>query len=113
MNIMDIMDIRDIMEFMDIMDIMDIMDVMDIMDIMDIMDVMDIMDIMIITAWLAMAGAVSALVLLSMSVFHPDEQTNSKRTICCSYRIGDNLYRLHYSSVLVLHGKIQLYNAIK
>ena len=36
---------------------------MDIMNIMDIMDIIDIMDIMIITAWMAMAGAVSALVL--------------------------------------------------
>ena len=101
------------MDIMDIRYIMEVMDIMDIMDIMDTMDIMNIMDIMIITAWLAMAGAVSALVLLSMSVFQPDEQTNSKITICCSYRIGDNLYRLHYSSVLVLHGKIQLYNAIK
>ena len=32
------------------------------MDIMDIMDIIDIMDIMIITAWMAMAGAVFALV---------------------------------------------------
>ena len=48
---------------MDIMDIRDIMDIMDIMDILDILDIMDIMDIMIITAWMAMAGAVSALVL--------------------------------------------------
>ena len=45
---------------MDIMDIMGIMEVMDIMNFMNIMDIMDIMDIMIITAWLAMAGAVSA-----------------------------------------------------
>ena len=35
---------------------------MEIMDIMDIMNIMDIMEFMIITAWLAMAGAVSALV---------------------------------------------------
>ena len=50
---------------MDLMDIKDIMDIMDIMNIMVIMDIMDIMDLMIITAWqwLAMAGAVSALVL--------------------------------------------------
>ena len=34
---------------------------MDIIDSMDIRDIMDIMDIMIITAWMAMAGAVSAL----------------------------------------------------
>ena len=47
------------MDSMDIMDIRDIMEVMEIMDIMDIMDIIDIMDIMIITAWLAMAGAVS------------------------------------------------------
>ena len=33
------------------------------MKIMDSMDIMDIMDSMIITAWMAMAGAVSALVL--------------------------------------------------
>ena len=52
------------MEIMDIMDIREIMEVMDIMNIMDIMDIIDIMDIMIITAWLAMAGAVSALVVL-------------------------------------------------
>ena len=36
---------------------------MEIMDIMDIMNIMDILEFMIITAWLAMAGAVSALVL--------------------------------------------------
>ena len=34
------------------------------MVIMDILDIMDIMDIMIISAWMAMAGAVSALVSL-------------------------------------------------
>ena len=33
------------------------------MDVMDIMDIMKIMDIMDITAWMAMAGAVPALVL--------------------------------------------------
>ena len=49
---------------MDIMDIMDIRDIMEVMEIMDIMDIMNIMDIMIITVWLAMAGAVSALVVL-------------------------------------------------
>ena len=43
-------------------DIIDIMDITDIMDIRDIMDIMDIMDILIITAWMAMAGAVSALI---------------------------------------------------
>ena len=43
---------------------MDIMDIRDIMDIMDIMDSMDIMNIMDITAWMAMAGAVSALVII-------------------------------------------------
>ena len=48
---------------MDIMDIMEIRDIMEIMDIMDIMDIMGMMDIMIITAWMAMAGAVLALVL--------------------------------------------------
>ena len=47
---------------MDILDIRYIIEVMDIMDIIDIIDIMDIMDIMIITAGLAMAGAVSALV---------------------------------------------------
>ena len=47
---------------MDIMDIMDIMNILDIMDIMDIMEIVDIRDIMIINAWMAMAGAVSALV---------------------------------------------------
>ena len=49
---------------------MDIMDSMDIMDIMDSMDIMDIMDIMIITAWLAMAGAVLALVLWRIEAIH-------------------------------------------
>ena len=49
---MNIMNIRDNMEFMDIMDIMDILDIIDIMDNI----------FMIITAWLAMADAVSALV---------------------------------------------------
>ena len=52
----------DIMDNMDILDIMDIMDIMDIKNIMDIMDIMDIV-IMIITAWMAMADAVSALVV--------------------------------------------------
>ena len=49
---------------MNIMDILDIRDIMDIIDIMNIMDIMDIIDIMIITAWMAMAGAVSASVYL-------------------------------------------------
>ena len=40
---------------------------MDIMDIMDNMYIMYIMDILIITAWMAMAGAVSALVLSNIS----------------------------------------------
>ena len=48
---------------MDIMDIMYIIVVMDMMDIMDIMNITDIMNIMIITDWLAMAGAISALVI--------------------------------------------------
>ena len=42
---------------------MDIMDIRDIMEVLVIMDIMDIIYIMIITAWLAMAGAVSALVM--------------------------------------------------
>ena len=42
------------------------MDIMDIRFIMDIMDIMDIV-IMIITVWMAMAGAVSALVFQSTS----------------------------------------------
>ena len=58
---------------MDIIDIMDIRDIMDIMDIMDFMDIMDMMDIMIITAWMAMAGAISALV-------HLDEQLEENIT---------------------------------
>ena len=65
------MDIKDMMEVVDIMeirDIMAVMNIMDIMDIMDIIDIMDIMDIMIITAWLAMAGAVSALVLFECAI---------------------------------------------
>ena len=62
----------DIMDIMDIRDIMDIMDIMVIMDIMDIMDMMDMMDIIIITAWMAMAGAVSALV---SSYYHLDYYT--------------------------------------
>ena len=57
------------MDIMDIVDIRDIMEVMEIMDIMDIMNILDIMDIMIITAWLAMAGAVSALVIWKVSFF--------------------------------------------
>ena len=40
---------------------MDIIDIMDIWDIINIMDIMDIMEIMIRIAWMAMAGAVSAL----------------------------------------------------
>ena len=51
---------------MDIMYIMDIRDIMDITDIMEIMDIMDIIEIMIITAWMAMAGAVLALVVDKM-----------------------------------------------
>ena len=47
---------------------MDIMDIMDIIDIMDIMDFMDMMNIMIITAWIAMAGAVLALVVIQIAV---------------------------------------------
>ena len=55
------------------MDIKDIMNIMDNMDIIDIMDIMDMIDIMIITAWMAMAGAVSALV-------HLDEQLEENIT---------------------------------
>ena len=61
------------------------MDIMDIMDIMEIMDIMDIMDIMIITAWMAMAGAVSALFFVIIYICFnkwPYGQTN-KRTILC------------------------------
>ena len=47
---------------MDVMDIMDIRDIIDIKDIMVIMDIMVMMDIIIITAWMAMAGAVLTLV---------------------------------------------------
>ena len=43
-------------------------DIRNIIDIMDIMDSMDIMDIMIITAWMGMAGAVSALVCMQSEV---------------------------------------------
>ena len=45
---------------------------MDIMDIMDIIDIMDFMDIIIITAWMAMAGAVSALLLILPFKVHAD-----------------------------------------
>ena len=55
------MDIIDIKNIMDVMNIVDIMYIMDIRDIMDIMDFMDVMDIMTITAWMAMASAVSTL----------------------------------------------------
>ena len=51
---------------MDIMDIMDIREIMDNMDMMDIMDFIEIIDLMIITAWMAMAGAVLALVYYTM-----------------------------------------------
>ena len=62
---------------MDIMDIRDILYVMDILDIMDIMGIMDIIDIMIITAWLAMAGAVLANVffLLQNLIFSEHAMT--------------------------------------
>ena len=56
------MDIMDIMDILDIINIMYIMGIMDIMDIMDVREIIDIMNIMNITAWMAMAGAVSALV---------------------------------------------------
>ena len=49
---------------MRIMENIDIMDTMVIMDMMYIMEITEIMDIMNITAWMAMAGAVSALVYL-------------------------------------------------
>ena len=49
---------------MDIMGIIYIMDIMGIMANMDIMEIMDIKDIMNISAWMAMAGAVSALFTL-------------------------------------------------
>ena len=48
------------------------------MDIMYIMDIMDIMDIMIITAWLAMAGAVSALVVVVVLGFQAVTQGENK-----------------------------------
>ena len=50
------------MDSMDIMEIMEINVNMDIFDIMDIRDIMDIIDTVIITAWMAMAGAVSVLI---------------------------------------------------
>ena len=46
---------------MDILNIRYIIEVMDNMDIIDIIDIIDILDIMIITAGLAMTGAVSAI----------------------------------------------------
>ena len=55
---------------MDIMDFITIMDIRDIMDIMDIMNIFDIIDIMIITAWMAMPGAVSAIVYPSRTLGH-------------------------------------------
>ena len=42
---------------------MDIRDIMDNMDKIDIMDIIDLMDIMNLTAWMAMDGAVLALVI--------------------------------------------------
>ena len=39
---------------------------------MDTMDIMDILNIMIITAWMAMAGAVSALVPPGIDMESPD-----------------------------------------
>ena len=56
------------MDIIDIMNIIDIIDGVDIMDILDIMDIMGIMDIMNITAWMAMSGAVSALVYQNTSI---------------------------------------------
>ena len=58
----------DIMDSMDIIEIMDIFDIMDIMDGMDIMDTMYNMDIMNITAWMALAGAVLALVFTKQCI---------------------------------------------
>ena len=43
-----------------------------IMDIMDIMEIIDIMNIMNTTAWMAMAGAVLALVVLGSQL--PEER---------------------------------------
>ena len=54
--------IQDIMEIRDIMDIIDITDMMDMMDMMDMVVITDIMDIINKIAWMAMAGAKSALI---------------------------------------------------
>ena len=47
------------------------MDIMDIIDIMYIMYIMYIMDIMIITDWMAMAGAIWALVYNDAPLIFP------------------------------------------
>ena len=54
---------------MDIITIMNIMNIMNIINIMIIINNMRIMNIMNITAWMAMAGAVSALVLMNFIDF--------------------------------------------
>ena len=61
--IVDIVDIMDILDIVDIMDLIDTMDIIDCMYIMDIMEIIDSMNIMNITAQMAMAGAVPALVI--------------------------------------------------
>ena len=53
---------------MEIMDIMDIIDIMDMMDIMDMVVITDIMDIINKIAWMAMAGAKSALVPITTTL---------------------------------------------
>ena len=54
---------------------MDIMDNRVIMDIMDIMEFMDIA-VMIITAWMAMAGAVFAMRHIFSKLFHSQDLTS-------------------------------------
>ena len=66
-NILNIIYIITIMNNMKIMNIMDIMNGMIIFNIINIINIMDNMNRVNTTAWMAMAGAVSAFVLICFS----------------------------------------------
>ena len=90
------------MDIMDIMDIRDIMDIMDIMDNMDIMDIMNIMNIMIKTAWMAMAGAVSALVFFFPHAEFVIRVMNSY----CSFKLNISANFLHWYIYFCIGNKL-------
>jgi hypothetical protein len=83
------------------------------------MDIMDIMDIMIITAFLAMAGAVLALVLWRTEAIHfwkpKIKNKNLVRLICmrgenfCLNTAHCTLHTVHYILHLKLYLHLNLY----